>query len=90
MVHHLHGDLPRLRRVEGDARRAVELAPFPFVDLGLQGLLEPLVRLLGAEEVGVPQEEALAVVIGVDEPRGDVVRAAGSDPPEPGEKIGLL
>ena len=44
-----------------------------FVDLGAEGALEPGVGVVGAEEVGVANEEELAVVVGVDEPAGDVV-----------------
>ncbi len=45
----------------------------------LQGSLELLVGLVGAREVGVADEEALAVVVGVDEPAGDVVGRGVAD-----------
>ncbi len=73
MVDDLHGDLARLGRVEGLALGAVEGSPEGFVDLGSEGAFELLEGLVGAEEVGVPDEEAFSVVIGVDEPTGDVV-----------------
>ena len=57
----------------------VEGRPGGFVDLGAEGALELFVGLVGAGEVGVADEEALAVVVGVDEPAGDVVGRAGAD-----------
>jgi hypothetical protein len=62
VVDHLDGDLALLRRGEGDAPGRVELDPFRLVDLRPQRPLQLLVRLLVTEEVGVPDEEALAVV----------------------------
>ena len=47
--------------------------PGVAVDLGLEGGLERLVGVVGAQEVGVADEEALLVVVGVDEPAGDAV-----------------
>ena len=38
-----------------------------------------LVRVVRAEEVGVADEEALLVVVGVDEPAGDAVGAVAAD-----------
>ena len=49
------------------------------VDLGLEGGLERLVGFVGAEEVSVADEEALLVVVGVDEPAGDAVGAVAAD-----------
>jgi hypothetical protein len=37
------------------------------------------VRVVGAEEVGVADEEAFFVVVGVDEPAGDAVGAVADD-----------
>ena len=45
-----------------------------LVDLGLERRLQRLVGIVRAEEVGVADEEALLVVVGVDEPAGDAVR----------------
>src|SRR4051794_22228334 len=73
VVDDLHGDLAGRRRVEGLAPGTVDRLPQSFVDLGAEGPLELLEGLVGPEEVGVADEEALAVVIGVDEPTGDVV-----------------
>jgi hypothetical protein len=52
---------------------AVEAGPGFFVHIGFQGGFQLLVRVLAAEEISVADEEAVAVVIGVDEPAGDVV-----------------
>ena len=60
---------------EGAGGVAVEGRPGFGVDLGSEGGLEGLVGVVGAEEVGLADEEALLVVVGVDEPAGDAVRA---------------
>ena len=73
VVDNLDGDLARLGGVEGVALGAVEGRPLGLVDLGAEGALELAVGVVGAEEVGVADEEALAVVVGVDESAGDVV-----------------
>ena len=52
----------------------MEGLPGLVVDLGLERGLEALVGVVGAEEVGVADEEALLVVVGVDEPAGDARR----------------
>ena len=49
------------------------------VDLGLERGLERAVGVVRAEEVGVADEEAFFVVIGVDEPAGDAVGAVADD-----------
>ena len=41
----------------------------------LQGRLQRLVGVVRAQEIGVADEEALLVVVGVDEPAGDAVGA---------------
>ena len=79
MVDDLDRYLARLRRVEGLARRAVELRPPALVDLRPEGFLQLVVRaflgvLAAVQEVGVADVEALPVVVGIDEPAGDVVR----------------
>ena len=43
------------------------------------GRLQRAVRVVGAEEVGVADEEALFVVVGIDEPAGDAVGAVADD-----------
>src|SRR6185369_4556681 len=62
VVNGLHRDLARPGRVERLARRAVQLGPLPLVDLRAQCLLQLFVGFVGAQEIGVADEEALAVV----------------------------
>src|SRR5262245_46507138 len=54
---------------------AIESCPGFLVDLGPERGLERLVWIVGAEEVRVAHEEALFVVVGVDEPARDAVGA---------------
>ena len=69
--------LPGFRVVERPACCAVKRRPRGFVDFGTQGSLEFVVGTLavfgGTGEVGVADEAALAVVLGVDEPARDVI-----------------
>ena len=65
--------------LEGARGVASERRPGFLVDLGLQRGLERLVRIARAEEVGVADEEALLVVVGIDEPAGDAVGAVAAD-----------
>ena len=59
---------------------AAEALPRFGVDLGFQRGLERLVGVVHrAGEVGVADEEALAVVVGVEEPAGDLFRARAAD-----------
>jgi hypothetical protein len=73
VVDNFHGDLARVGPVERAAHRAVETAPGRFIDVGPERPLELVIGFVGPGEVGVPHEEALAVVVGVDEPAGDVI-----------------
>ena len=66
---------PDLRLVERSRRVAVQRRPGFFVDLRFQRGLQRAVGIVGAEEVGVADEEAFFVVVGVDEPAGDAVGA---------------
>ena len=50
-----------------------------LVDLGIERRLEGLVRVVGAEEVGVADKKALFVVVGVDEPAGNAVGVVATD-----------
>ena len=79
VVDDLDGDLAGLGRVEGAAGGGVQGRPGGFVDFGAEGALELVVGLAGAKEVGVADEEALAAVVGVEEPAGDVVGGAAAD-----------
>src|SRR5262245_60110802 len=78
MVDHLDGDPSRARLRERARGVAVERLPGSLVDLGLERRLQRLVRVAGAEEVGLPDEEALLVVVGVDEPAGDALGAVAA------------
>jgi hypothetical protein len=75
VVDHLDRDAPGGGLGERAGDVAVEALPGFLVDLGLEGGLERLVGVVGAEEVGVADEEALFVVVGVDEPAGDALGA---------------
>ena len=79
MVDDVDGDAAGGGAVEGAGGVAVQSFPRFSVDLGLEGRLEGLVAVVGAEEVGVADEEALLVVVGIDEPAGDAVGAVAAD-----------
>jgi len=74
VVDDLDGNAARLRLVEGAGGIAVQGGPGVFVDFRTQRGLERLVGVVGSQEVGVAHEEALLVVIRVDEPAGDALR----------------
>ena len=57
----------------------MERGPGFLVDLGFEGGLQGLVRIVRAEKIGVADEEALFVVVGVDEPAGDAVGVVAAD-----------
>ena len=61
------------------------LPGFP-VNLGFQRRLERFVRVIRAEEIGVPHEKTLRVIVGIDEPAGDAVRAVAPNLPRVGVK----
>ena len=79
MVDDLDSDAAGLGFVEGAGGVAIERRPGFGVDLGLERGLERAVGVVGAEEVGVADEEAFFVVVGVDEPAGDTVGAVADD-----------
>jgi hypothetical protein len=62
VVDDLDGDLAGGGAGEGLAGGGVEGRPGGCVDVGAQGALELFVGLVDADEVGVADEEALAVV----------------------------
>lgn len=72
VVDHLDGNLAGGRRVEGEAFGAVERGPGTLINLGAQRPLQPFIGLVRAGEIGMPDKEALPVVIRVDEPPGNV------------------
>ena len=57
----------------------MERRPGFCVDLGFERGLQRAVGIVRAEEVGVADEEAFFVVVGVDEPAGDAVGAVADD-----------
>ena len=58
---------------EGAGRVAVQGGPGFLVDFGFEGGFQRLIGIIGAEEVGVADEKAFLVVVGVNEPAGDAV-----------------
>ncbi len=70
-----YGDAAGLGFVEGAGGVAVQGGPGFFVDLGFQRCFQGAVGVVLAEEVGVADEEAFFVVVGVDEPAGDAFGA---------------
>ena len=79
MVDDLDGDAARFGFGEGAGGVAVEGRPGVFVDFGLQGRFQCLVGIVGAQKVGLADEETLLVVVGIDEPAGDAVGVDGAD-----------
>ena len=80
MIDNLDRDLAFIGRfLEGDGFVGVERAPGGFVDFGAEGAFEFVVGFVGACEVGVADDEGFFVVVGVDEPAGDVVGGVGAD-----------
>ena len=79
MIDHLNGDPSRGRFGEGPGGVATEGFPGFRVDFGFKCGLKGFVRIIGAEEVGVADEEALLVVIAIDEPAGDAVGVVATD-----------
>ena len=78
VVDDLDGDAAGGGLVEGAGQVTVQGGPRVGVDLGLQGGLQRPVGVVRAEEVGVADEEALLVVVGVDEPAGDALGAVAA------------
>ncbi len=79
MVDDLDGDAPRLGFLKRAGGVAVQGGPSFLVDFGLEGGLERLIRVVRAKEVGVADEEAFFVVVGVDEPAGYALGAVAAD-----------
>jgi len=73
VVDDLHGNLAGCRPVKRAAGGRIEGGPRRLVDFRPQRPLQFVVRFLRAGEASVADEEALAIVVGVDEPAGDVV-----------------
>ena len=57
----------------------MKCSPGISVDFSLQCGLQRLIGIVCTEKIGVAHEEALFVVVGVDEPAGDPIRSVGAD-----------
>jgi len=79
VVDDLDGDATGRWFLEGAREVAVERFPGVLVDLGLECGLERLVGVVLAQEVGVAHEEALTVVVRVQEPAGDAIGVVALD-----------
>ena len=79
MIDHLHGDAAGWRLGKRNGRVAVERLPGLWIDLGFEGSLQALVRIVLAKEVGLAHKEALVVVVATDEPAGNVVGLVAAD-----------
>lgn len=79
VIDHLDGDLSTRWPRKGAADRAVEGCPGGFINLGAEGAFELLIGFIGAGEVGVADKEAFAVILGVNEPTGDLVGGTAAD-----------
>lgn len=64
---------------ERSRRIAVEGSPGILVNLGFERGLERLVGVIRTKKVGVTDEEALFVVVGVDKPAGDAFGPVAAD-----------
>ena len=80
VVDDFDGNLAGLGLVKGAADGGIKGLPGRFVYVGPEGAFEFFIGVASPGEVGVADEEALAVVIGVSEPAGDVVDAAVANP----------
>jgi hypothetical protein len=79
VVDHLDGDLPRRWHREWTRGGGLDRRPGILGDVGTEGPAKLLVGIARAEEVGVADEEALAVVGRVEELARDVVGGRGAD-----------
>jgi hypothetical protein len=73
MVDDFHPNHCRRRLGERPARCAEQRRPSGLINLRSERLPEPLTRVIPSQEVGVADEEALFVVMRIDEPTGDIV-----------------
>ena len=77
---HAHVEVLLLRQLHGDVweclvGNAKTVKPGVRVDFGFERCLQCLVGIIGAQEVGLAYEERLHVVVRVDEPAGNALRA---------------
>jgi hypothetical protein len=91
VVDDFYCDPALLRLIEGAGGVAVQRGPGFLVDLGFEGGFQGAVGVVGSEEVGVADEEAFLVVVGVDEPAGDEhVESAIAGLAGGGDEVGAL
>ena len=64
----------------------MERLPRLKVNLRFQRRLERFVRIVRAEEIGVTHKKTLRIIIGINEPAGDAVRAVAPNLPRVGMK----
>ena len=79
MIDDLHRNPPCRGLVKRPGGVAIQRCPGFCIYLRFQGGFQRFVRVVGAEEVGLADEEAFFVVVGVDEPAGDAVGAVAVD-----------
>ena len=79
MIDHLHGDAAGFWLVERPGCVAFERGPGFLIDFGFEGGLEGFVRIICTEKIGVTGEETLLVIIGIDEPAGNIASVVAAD-----------
>lgn len=78
MVDDLDRDLAVIGRLfKRDGLIGVVRTPGGFVDFGVEATFEFVIGFIGAYEVGVADDEGFSVVVGVDDPAGNVVGGVG-------------
>ena len=79
MVDYLYRYTPGLGLVERPGGVTVESGPCVFVDLGLEGGFQSLVGVVCTQEVGMADEEAFLVVVGIDKPASNALGTIAAD-----------
>ena len=79
MVDNFYGNAAVLGFLEGPRGVTAQCLPCFGVDLRFQARFERVVGIIGTKEVSMTNEEALLVVVGVDEPAGDTVRSVADN-----------
>ena len=86
MIDNFDGNPPRCRLLKRPRGVAVERLPRLVVNLRFQRRLEGFVRVIRAEEISVTHKKTLRVVIGINKPAGDAIRAVAPNLPRVGMK----
>ena len=79
MIDHFYGDAAGFWFVKRPGCVAFERSPGFLVDFGFESGLEGFVRIICTEKVGMTGEETLFVVIGIDEPAGNIASIIAAD-----------